>query len=207
VPVGVSAAVEGTTDEAVVLRLLAAVGAEPGTVYGKGGKATLKMKMLGYANAARHAPWVVVVDLDHDADCPPTLRAEWVPQPAQYLCFCIAVREIEAWLLADRNNIAAFLGVARSKVPSSPEQLADPKQAMVNLARQSRRAAIRMDMVPREGSGRSIGPAYPSRVAEFARAHWDPMVAAVASESLRRAIDRMTTLVKALEGQPEQSGG
>jgi hypothetical protein len=175
------------------------VGAEPGTVYGKGGKPALKTKIRGYVNAARYAPWVVVIDLDNDADCAPPLRTEWVPESTRYLCFRIAVREVEAWLLADRVNLAAFLGVARSKVPPNPEQLPDPKQAMVNLARQSRRAAIRTDMVPREGSGRNIGPAYPSRLAEFARAYWDPSAAAATSQSLLRAIERLQCLVNAAE--------
>jgi len=194
VTVTISAAVEGITDEAVIRRLIVHVGAAPGAVYGKYGKPNLKVKIAGYNNAAKHAPWVVLVDLDQDAACAPPLRAAWVPSPARHLCFRIAVRSIEAWLLADTEAMAAFLSVARAKIPSDPESLANPKEALVNLSRGSRRREIRDDMVPRQGSGRSIGPAYTSRMIEFASTHWRPEQAARRSDSLRRAIASLNTL-------------
>lgn len=181
VPVIISAAVEGVTDEAVVRRLILHVGAEPGAVYGKNGKPHLKERIAGYNHAARHAPWIVLVDLDREAECAP-------PAPAPQLCFRVAVRAVEAWLLADAETLADFLGVARNKVPRGPESLPAPKEALVNLARTSRRKAIRQDMVPREGSGRAVGPAYASRLIEFASSFWRPAEAAPQSDSLRRAI-------------------
>ena len=187
-PAVISAAVEGIVDEAVVRKLIAHAGGQPGTVYGKNGKPFLRQKIKGYNNAARHAPWIVLVDLDCDANCAPPLREEWLPKPAPHLCFRIAVREIEAWLMGDARSLARFLGVARSRIPSDPESLADPKEAMVNLARHSRRAAIRRDMVPHEGSGRRIGPAYTSRLVEFVETQWAPEVAAAQADSLRRAV-------------------
>ena len=95
----VSAAVEGLVDEAVVLRLIADAGATPGTVYGKIGKGYLRQKISGYNQAARHSPWnpwVVIVDLNHEASCAPHLKASWLPTPAPYMCFRIAVREVES---------------------------------------------------------------------------------------------------------------
>jgi len=188
VPVTISAAVEGDTDEAVVRILIRHVGAEPGTFYGKKGKPHLKNHISGYNNAAHRTPWFVLVDLDRDAECAPPLVEEWIPIPAPFLCFRVAVRTIEAWLLADAESVAAFFGIARRKVPIRPENVGDPKSTMVNLARISRSRDIRLDMVPREGSGRSIGPAYPSRLIEFTTSYWRPEQAAIASESLRRAI-------------------
>lgn len=196
-PVTISAAVEGPTDEAVVTKIIFHIGAQPGPMYGKQGKPHLKAKIGGYNNAARHAPWLVVVDLDDDADCAPPLRNQWLPQPAPQLCFRVAVRAVEAWLLADAEAIANFLAVARSKVPVQPETLPDPKAAMVNLANQSRRRAVRADMVPRGSSGRRVGPAYASRMIEFVRAHWRPGVAARSADSLHRAIDCLKRLVQA----------
>ena len=73
--VTVAAAVEGLVDEAVALRLIRHAGAEPGSVYGRSGKAQLRKQISGYNNAARHAPWLVLVDLDRDEDCAPPLRA------------------------------------------------------------------------------------------------------------------------------------
>ena len=186
--VEISAAVEGIVDEAVVRTLIAHAGATPGPVYGKQGKALLRQKIAGYNNAARWAPWIVLVDLNHDGECAPPLRDAWLAQPAAHLCFRVAVRMVEAWLLADTERVAAFLGIARSKVPANPEGLDEPKTTMVNLARSSRRKAIREDMVPREGGGRQVGPAYSSRLIEFASSSWRPDVAAARSNSLQRAI-------------------
>ena len=62
------------------------------------------------------------------------------------------------WLLGDRSAISEFLGVPLSKVPTSPEQLADPKQVLINLARRSRKKAVRQDMVPEEEVVPSLVP-------------------------------------------------
>ena len=188
-PVVISAAVEGLVDEAVAKKLIAHVGAEPGPVYGKQGKHHLQIKIDAYNNAARHAPWIVLVDLDRDADCAPPLRLEWLPDPAPKLCFRIAVRAVEAWFMADRETLAEFLRVASHRIPTTPEALDDPKGEMVNLARHSRNRGIRKDMVPREESGRRVGPAYTSRLMEYVDGRWRPEAAAKHAGSLRRAIE------------------
>lgn len=111
------------------------------------------------------------------------------------MCFRVAVRETEAWLMADCERLAQFLGVRRSWIPGDPEAVDDPKTTLVDLARRSRRRDIREDMVPRAGSGRSVGPAYNSRLIEFATDRlrgWRPDVAAAGADSLarcRRCID------------------
>ena len=102
------------------------------------------------------------------------------------MCLRVAVHQVEAWLLADRDNIARFLGVAASRVPRHVETLTNAKEAMVDLARRSRRRDIREDMVPRPGSGRSAGPAYASRLIEFAQGMWNPQKPARPSDSLRQ---------------------
>ena len=196
--VTVSAAVEGIVDEAVVRRIAACVGARVTTVYGKNGKASLREKIEGYNNAARYSPWLVLVDLDQDADCAPPLRNAWLPEPAPYMCFRVAVREVEAWLMADAVSLARYLGVDRGKIPAHPEAVSHPKLEMVNLARASRKPAIRHDMVPRPDSRRSVGPAYSSRLVEYVQRYWRPRVAAQRADSLRRAIECLRRLV---EGQ------
>jgi len=195
-PVFINVAVEGIVDEVVVKRLVGFVGGTPGGVFGKNGKSQLRTKIMGYNNAAHWSPWLVLVDLDHDAGCAPLLCDEWLPQPALNMCFRIAVHEVEAWLIADRAQIAHFLGVAQSIVPRDPETIDDPKKAMVDLAKRSRRSAIKEDMVPREGSGRPVGPAYTSRLMEFAGGTWSPEEAMNVSDSLRRCVECLRKLVK-----------
>ncbi len=195
----VSAAVEGSVDEAVVTQLILEVGGTPGYVYGKNGKAFLRKQIRGYNNAARHGPWVVLVDLDQDADCAPDLCRDWLPVRVPKLCFRVAVHEVEAWLLADRENLAKFLSVPPSRIPSGPETEVNPKHTMVHLAAGSRRRDIRKDMVPRPGSGRPVGPAYTSRLIEFvnaAKPRWRPNIAAKRSDSLSRCLRCLKRLVQ-----------
>ena len=131
---------------------------------------------------------MILLDLDHDAECAPPIRKEWVSDPAPNLCFRVAVREVEAWLMADAETLAQFLSVARTRIPPEPENLKEPKTEMVNLARLSRRREIREDMVPRERSRRSVGPAYASRLIEYVETRWRPEEAAKRTNSLRRAL-------------------
>lgn len=186
--VTICAAVEGVVDEVVAARLIRHVGAIPGPAYGRKGKPHLHQQISGYNQAAQRAPWLVLVDLDQEADCAPPMRQVWIPAPAPMFCFRIAVRAIEAWLMADAEALASFIGVSRTRIPRDPETIGNPKTELVNIAARSRRRAIREDMVPREGSGRAVGPAYPSRLIEFASEQWRPTEAAATSESVRRAI-------------------
>jgi len=60
-------------------------------VYGKNGKAHLRQRLNGYNQAAHFNPWLVLVDLDHEADCAPLFRAAWLPKPGPLMCFRVAV--------------------------------------------------------------------------------------------------------------------
>jgi hypothetical protein len=197
-PIVISSAVEGAVDEAVVKRLIIEAGGEIGPIYGKRGKSLLRQRVNGYNNAAHYHPWIVLIDLNQDADCPPPLKAHWLPNPGPFMCFRIAVREIEAWLLADRERFASFFRVPLSDVPTDPELLDDPKEVVIELSRRSQSRDIRLDMVPRTGSGRKIGPAYVSRLIEFVsdpQKGWRPERAARSSDSLNRSLTRIRELV------------
>ena len=174
--VAITAAVEGPLDEAVVRRLVTELDGVLGPVHGLRGKTYLRQRVVGFNAAAAHAPWLVLVDLDNE-ECAAALRADWLPAPSSGLCFRVAVREVEAWLLADRDGIARFLGVSVSRIPQMPEAQADPKRLIVNLARSSRRRDVRDGLVPRPESGRAVGPEYMSMMSDFAGGAWRPEVA------------------------------
>lgn len=187
----ITGAVEGDLDEAVLRRLVDHIGATPGPVYGRHGKANLRQRLSSYNQAAHLSPWVVLVDLNHDADCAPPFRQSWLPFPAPYMCFRVAVRMVEAWLLADRDHLSRFLRVPLSQLPLKPEELDNPKHTIIELARHSRRREVLEDIVPRPGSGRMVGPAYTSRLIEFvlhSPSGWRPNVAAKSSDSLNRCL-------------------
>jgi hypothetical protein len=190
----VTIAVEGPTDTAVARRLLRHVDLSAGLIYEAGGKSKLDQKLPAYNNAARNAPWLVLRDMDQDAPCAPTLVERLLKAPARYMRLRIAVHQGESWLLADAERIAAFLQIPIDAVPSLPDALANAKQVLVNLARKSRSRDVRSALVPPEGSTASVGRQYTSVIAEFAREHWRPGIAAKRSESLNRCINALRTL-------------
>jgi len=189
--VAITGAVEGDVDEAVLRTLIEHVQAKTRAVYGRNGKTHLQRRLSGYNQAARFSPWIVLVDLDHDAECAPPFRESWLPDPSPYMCFRVAVRAVEAWLMGDRENLARFLSVETTRIPQNVETIDRPKVTMVDIAKGSRRREIREDMIPRTGSGRIVGPAYTARLIEFVmggRTGWRPEVAAERSESLKRCL-------------------
>lgn len=190
----VSCAVEGAIDEAVLTRLLAHCQLTRGPLHVKRGKPKLRTKLEGYNNAARFGLWVVLVDLDGDAECVVDFVRDWLPAPSPGMRFRVAVRQVESWLLADRERLAEALGVRRGLLPTHPESVPDAKREMVNIARRSRTPVVREEMVPRSGSGRSTGPAYPARLIEFVLTRWRPEIAAQRSESLERCLRRLREL-------------
>jgi len=196
--------VEGLTDEVVLHRLLAYTRLRPGITYGKNGKAALLQRLPNYNQAAYHYPWLVVVDLDQDAACAPDYIAQLLPQVAPQLYLRVAVRAIEAWLLADAENLTAFLSTPRQRAPQWPEAEQDPKATLVDLARHSRSRAIREDIVPRPASGAKVGPGYAGRLIEFVAGNhthtWRPAVAAERADSLHRCLQALHHLATGRSG-------
>lgn len=183
-----SAAVEGDLDAAIIRRLARDAGVAV-RLHVKGGKSNVRGRIASYNQASKTTPFLVLVDLDRDFDCAPQLIEEWLPGREPTFCFRVAVRAAEAWLLGDPERLARFLRVPQAAVSAEPETLLDPKRALIAIAGSSRSAAIREDIVPRPGSGRAVGPAYTSRMIDFAASPeaWRPEVAAEACDSLRRA--------------------
>ncbi len=193
----VSGAVEGITDEALLRRVCRYLDTEAYAVYGKNGKDALLRCLPGYNNSARFRHWLVLIDLDRQR-CAPEARTLWLPHPAGLMCFRIAVRELESWLLADAERLSEFIGVDQQEVPGNPDDLADPKESLLNLIRRSTSRAIREDMLPRPGSGQNVGPAYASRLIEFLQETpdgWRPDVAANNSDSLMRCLTALQQLI------------
>jgi hypothetical protein len=187
-----SAAVEGELDELALRRLLAETDLLIGKVYGKAGKDQLRDRIHDYNKAARHTPWIVLVDLDREADCAGLLCRSWLPEPAPRLLFRVAVRALEAWLLADREAVSEYLDVPGDLVPLVPDDEPDPKRSLIELARHSRQARIRKGMVP--SRGRRVGPLYSLLMTGFVDRHWRPEHAAAHSDSLRRCRLRLREL-------------
>ena len=184
----VRCAVEGNLDEAVARRLITNCGGQAGKLRGRRGRPYVLKHIDGYNTGARYGElWFVLVDLDRDG-CAPALVAEALPEPADGMCFRVAVREVEAWLLADRAGFARWAGVRASLIPADVEAIARPKERLVAIMRESRHRERQTAIVPRPGSGRTEGPDYSDVLSEFVVSAWDVDAAASAAPSLDRAI-------------------
>lgn len=133
-----SIAVEGISDVEAVKKLLnsRSIAVDESQIFVSRGKANLDRKLANYNAAAAHRPWFVLRDADRDeGDCPAAIRKTRLPLAVQNsaMCFRLAVRSLEAWLLADVDAFAATFAVARASVPVDVEQLADPKRSLVDL--------------------------------------------------------------------------
>lgn len=204
----IAGAVEGVSDEAVFYRVVGSRGGDVHRVQVQGGKPGLRRALPGYNAAARHAPWLVLVDLDREFTCGARLVADWLPRPNRYMRLRVVVRTVEAWLLADRKRFSAFFSVAQSALPDRPDDLPDPKGALLAAIARSRRPAIQEDMLPRSGSGRRVGAAYTSRLIEFAgdsARGWRPEAAAERSPSLAKCLTRLDELIAAAPHVPERT--
>ena len=192
-------AVEGESDKEVAKALVAYSGgfARPPKAYG--GKPNLDPTIPKWNDAGRRTGCLVLRDCDHD-DAPYDgcrgLLANRLIGGTQSPLFSLRfpVRAVEAWLLADDQGFAAHFRVARSKIPGNPELLHSPKAELLNIIRSSKRKGTQ-EMLPRQGSGRSVGPEYVPFINEFVMTSWSIQRAAANSQSLSRAIRGVTELV------------
>lgn len=173
-PIPVSLAVEGLLDEQVLRQLLEQSGRPfaPGVCYGKKGKDHLKQNVARFNQAAAHVPFIILTDLDEE-DCPPGLIGRWLPKGCHNnLVLRIAVREVESWLLADREHLAEFLRIPAILIPQQTDNCADPKSLLIDLAKRSPRRDIREDIVPVPGSTSKVGKNYVGQLTKFVTSKW-----------------------------------
>ena len=191
--------VEGTLDETVGRRVVEEVGGVVVETYGNQGIHYIKKKIQGFNQLAAGIPILALADLmDVEFNCPAQVVEEWLPHRNEAMLLRLVIREIESWILADRANVAHFLGVPRKQIPRRPEQLDDPKRVVVNLARQSQYRHINELLVPEKGVSASEGPGYTSEMQKFVREDWELEKAAKKSESLARC---MTAITRFLENR------
>lgn len=167
--------------------------------YNGHGFGYIKTKINGFNEACKAIPFIVLTDLDN-TPCPPELIENWFEHPLHpNMIFRIAVREVEAWLLADIEGYAKFLGISEANFSHKPEQDPDPKRTLIALTKRSRRRSIKEDIIPINGNA-TIGPNYNGRLMEFVFEFWDIDRAMGRSESLRRACEKLDEFQMSLPG-------
>ena len=191
--------VEGATDEPVINALMRAAGwnHDQFEVKRANGKGVIDRNIKKYWEAARVHPYVIFRDLDRDGEgCPVTLRAQLVehtPGESPDLLIRIVDQCIESWILADRHGIAEFCNrsAARVEPPTSHHKL--------YLLRLMKEAKLK-DAVEEKGRELDFGPAYELHLKRLMTHHWSIERAAAESDSLRRALKRLTDLHDRLGG-------
>jgi hypothetical protein len=195
-PVLICLAVEDDVSEQLLRTILHQTGQNfsVAAVYGKQGSGYLKKNIRAFNKSAAGILYAVLTDLDRK-ECAPALITEWFGCPiADYrsrchanMIFRVAVREAEAWLMADRERFARFLGIPVAAIPHDLDTVDDPKQLLITLTRRCRSRDLRDDIVPRPGDRRLIGPDYSGRLASFLVSDWRAEVAETHSRSLLKA--------------------
>ncbi|NES96644.1 MAG: hypothetical protein F6K32_15690 [Desertifilum sp. SIO1I2] len=189
----INLAVEDALSEAVLREMLkqSLRNFSVGQCYNKGGFGYLKKLIPGLNHAAKGMPYFVLTDLDTE-ECPLSLISSWLSQPKHpNLLFRIAVREVEAWLLAHREAFSDFLGISEDLIPVNSDEIPDPKQCLINLARRSRKRTLREGIVPAQGSTAKIGKDYNGQLIRFVQNSWQAEAAQVNSPSLKRAMQTL----------------
>jgi len=197
----IALATEDELSEAVGLQLLAECQLLPRLsplLLRKNGFGYLRSKMASWRQMAAHQIVVILTDLDQK-NCPVTLLDDWLGPDRicpDNLLLRIAVREIEAWVLADHDAMRQLIG-PKGHLPLAPDELPDPKQSLLNLAKNAARN-VREDLIAPRNAIASQGLAYNRRLTEHVRTVWNPERAAERSPSLMRARRNLAHIARKL---------
>lgn len=159
----------------------------------QGGYGYLKKRIASFNQAAAKAmPFLILTDLNSSV-CPPKMINSWLKGAPKHpnLLFRIAVKEVESWILAHREGIAAFLGISEKNVPMDTDSIPDPKAFLIKLAGKSRSRLLKEGLIPQPGATSRQGPNYNSRIINFIQENWDAGAASLHSKSLQRTLDRL----------------
>lgn len=158
--------------------------------YSEGGFGYIKKNINGFNQASKGCPFFVLTDLDN-INCAPTLIEEWLGKSSNpNLIFRIAVREVEAWILADIDGFSEYIGISKANFIDDVEVIKDPKAELFRLVKKCRKRDIREDILPKDEYAK-IGPNYNERLGEFVTKYWNIARAVEVSDSLKRTVQHL----------------
>ncbi len=169
----------------------------------------IKSKIPSFNLLAGKLPVILLTDLD-DEPCGPIGKSKLLGTLVQQPDFIIniAVDEVEAWLMADRNGFARYFGIPLAAMPVSTMQKMSGCKALPEIAvpvksswlfthslmQSSTNAERRAQVAVSPTDKNSKGKEYNTAVIPFVQNVWNPEVARVSSDSLNRMIVRLGNL-------------
>jgi len=159
------------------------------------GKDYIDNNLVKYAQASQRVKVVLLRDLDQDFPCAPSLLSGLlVGSAARYhpdnFIFRVAVREVEAWFVADKAHFGEFFRINPNLLNTViPEAMVKPKSEMLQLIMRGRLGSRMKARFAQVGTA-PIYPAagYNQAMSEFVEG-WSVERAIRESNSLRRAVD------------------
>lgn len=167
------------------------------TTFGMNGFGFIKKNIPRFINASRAVPHIILTDLDRE-ECAPSLIKKWIGAKRFHTkcMFRVAEKEIEAWLIADKESFSKFSGVNLKHIPINVDSIKDPKQELLNIFRKSKLRRLARSILPEEGSIVKIGPGYNEELCKFVQEKWRSKIAEQSSESLKRTVLRINQFLK-----------
>ena len=155
------------------------------------GYGNLKNTACRFIRAEKSGIWsIFVTDLDQfetvHSLCNNWFGLSCFRQLPSQMIFRIAVREVESWIIADKEGIAEFLNVAVANFTDLPDNISDPKQFIFKVIRHKCRNKKYKEMLPLRGQ--AIGIEYNPQIVSFITNNWNIENAMNKSPSLKRAI-------------------
>ena len=187
-------AIEDRLSDTVATKILEHFNVEISRKTGYKGNSYLQQKAQSFNEAAHEERGIfMLTDLDSPRDCPPGLVYSWIKGPLNPIfLFRVAAMEVESWVMADRIGFANFLSIPTHRIPTTTDEILNPKEFLVSLARMSKKRKIRDELIPQQGARIPVGYGYNTRLRQFVRDHWDLERASNVSPSLKRTLDRIT---------------
>lgn len=167
----------------------------------------IKSKISDFNKLASSNPVILLMDLDAIVCAPQLIRDSLSNVKHSKFIFNIAVDEGEAWLMADRNGFADFIGVDIEYIPHSKLKKQGGPRALIEmdfnykssrfltheLILKSKKLELIKQLSPKEGATK--GPEYNSCILPFINNIWNIDDACKNSDSLTRMVNRIRILI------------
>ena len=160
-------------------------------IHVTGGRTYILKRLAHYNSSAKHLLFFVLVDLDKERCAVDFIQHCFgsTSRKNKNLIFRVAEREVESWVLADREGFSRYFKVSEKRLLNHPDKIEDPKQYLVNVIRKHcKNKWYKQSIVPDKNSSAVVGPLYNPALIHFVQQEWDIDRAKIASFSLNRCI-------------------